>query len=134
MVTFITSPTLGKIAIIIKANDVVSSTTFFSDPLDELQLGLIATNQLRGIPKHKHLSYERKLNQTSEFLLIRNGSCKINLWGTLDEDVQSFVLNKGDGILLLGGIHSIDSQSDQLQILEVKQGPYAGSLDKEILE
>ena len=124
---------MGKLAIILKSTEEVETTTFFSSPEDEMQIGLISTGIDRGIPKHKHLSFERNLGSTSEFLLVRRGACTINLWGTEDEDVQSFELNEGDAVLLLGGIHSIDSQTKNLSFLEVKQGPYAGSLDKILL-
>jgi mannose-6-phosphate isomerase-like protein (cupin superfamily) len=127
------SKKVGKLAIILKSTEEVEITTFFSSPEDAMQIGLISTDIKRGIPKHKHLSFDRNLNSTSEFLLVRRGACTINLWGTEEEDVQSFELNEGDGVLLLGGIHSINSQSKNLLLLEVKQGPYAGSLDKILL-
>lgn len=134
MPTEVVSPSIGKIAIIVRAADSVSETSFFSDAQDAMQLGLIHTDKSRGIPKHKHLRFDRALTVTTEFLLIREGSCKVNLWGTETDETQSFILNQGDGILLLGGIHSIDALTDELLMLEIKQGPYAGSLDKVLLE
>ena len=129
----VVSEKIGKLAIILKSTEEVEATMFFSSPEDAMQIGLISTDFDRGIPKHKHLSFERKLSSTSEFLLVRQGSCTINLWGTEEETVQSFELNVGDGVLLLGGIHSIDSKTKNLLLLEIKQGPYAGSLDKIVL-
>ncbi len=129
----VVSEKIGKLAIIIKSSEEVEATTFFSSPEDAMQLGLISTDSDRGIPKHKHLSFERRISLTSEFLLVRQGSCTVNLWGTDEETVQSFELNIGDGVLLLGGIHSIDSKTKNLLLLEIKQGPYAGSLDKVVL-
>jgi hypothetical protein len=128
------SEKIGKIAIILKAADEVEATTFFSNPEDAMQIGLISTDINRGIPKHKHLLFERNLSSTSEFLLVRRGFCSINLWGTEEEAVQTFELKEGDSVLLLGGIHSIDSKTNNLLLLEVKQGPYAGNLDKVSLE
>jgi hypothetical protein len=128
------SEKIGKLAIILKADEEVNATTFFSDPEDAMQIGFISTDSNRGIPKHKHLLFERNLSGTSEFLLVRRGSCSVNLWGIEEETVQSFNLNEGDSVLLLGGIHSIDSKTKNLLLLEVKQGPYAGSLDKVLLE
>ena len=127
------SELIGELAIILKSTEEVEITTFFSNPEDAMQIGLISTDIARGIPKHKHLDFERNLTSTSEFLLVRQGSCTINLWGTEEEEVQSFDLSVGDGVLLLGGVHSIDSQTKNLLLLEVKQGPYAGSLDKILL-
>jgi hypothetical protein len=130
----VVSEKIGKLAIILKSTEEVDTTTFFSSPEDAMQIGLISTDFHRGIPKHKHLNFERNLNSTSEFLLVRQGSCTLNLWGMEEEEVQSFELNVGDSVLLLGGVHSIDSQTKNLLLLEVKQGPYAGSLDKILLE
>lgn len=130
----VVSKKIGKLAIILKSTEEVDTTTFFSSPEDAMQIGLISTDFDRGIPKHKHLNFERNLTSTSEFLLVRQGSCTLNLWGMEEEEeVQSFELNVGDSVLLLGGVHSIDSQTKNLLLLEVKQGPYAGSLDKILL-
>ena len=122
-----------KLAIILRATASVLKTQFFSEEQDLLQIGLIATSKERGIPRHKHLEFKRSLFKTSEFILVRVGSCNVKLQMLQDDEPIVVYLDVGDGILLLDGIHGFDSLSEELQLLEIKQGPYAGDLDKEYL-
>ena len=122
-----------KLAIVLKATAEASATEFFSDDQDSLQIGLITTNKKRGIPTHRHLEFPRNLLKTSEFVLVRAGACRVKLQMLKEDEPVVIELNVGDGILLLDGIHGFDSLSDELQLLEIKQGPYAGNLDKEYL-
>lgn len=127
------SKTGEKLAIVLKATAKVLATEFFSEDQDSLQIGLIATNKKRGIPTHRHLEFPRNLLTTAEFVLVRAGACKVKLQMFKEDEPIVIELNVGDGILLLDGIHGFDSLSDELQLLEIKQGPYAGNLDKEYL-
>lgn len=122
-----------KLAIVLRGSETSSETVFFSDTQDSMQLGLIRTDKKRGIPRHRHLDFERKLSKTSEFVLVRKGSCHVSLQMLITDKPQVISLVKGDGILLLDGIHGFDSLEDELILMEVKQGPYAGNLDKELL-
>jgi hypothetical protein len=122
-----------KLAIVLRATAKVSVTQFFSEDQDSLQIGLIATNKNRGIPTHRHLEFPRNLLKTAEFVLVRAGACKVKLQMFKEDQPIVIELNVGDGILLLDGIHGFDSLSEELQLLEIKQGPYAGNLDKEYL-
>lgn len=85
------------------------------------------------VPIHRHNIVERKINQTQEVLLVRSGSCRVELYDELLEITDSIVLQTGDVILLAEGAHRIEMLSE-CEILEVKQGPYAGVDDKTILE
>ncbi len=122
-----------KLAIVLRANDTSSETIFFSEVQDSLQIGLIATDRIRGIPRHRHLDYDRSLKKTAEFVLIRKGACKVYLQMFEYDEPIVVSLAKGDGILLLEGIHGFESIEEDLHLLEIKQGPYAGNLDKEII-
>ena len=47
--------------------------------------------------------------------------------------MESRILNAGDVILLAAGGHGFEMLEDS-EIIEVKQGPYAGDQDKTVLE
>jgi hypothetical protein len=81
------------------------------------------------VPAHIHNEVERKITQTQEVLIIRNGSCLVTLFDSNYTPIEKIVLEKGDVILLANGAHKIEMISE-CEILEVKQGPYAGNNDK----
>ena len=123
-----------KLAVFIPKIEYVKKTTFLTDESDYLQVGIIKTDKVRGIPRHRHLKFERNLYQTSEYLFVRIGTCRVSIWESEDSEAKSQILGPGDSILLLGGIHGIESLTEDLELLEIKQGPYAGELDKEIID
>ena len=78
---------------------------------------------------HRHKKFQRNINGTQEVLLIQEGKLKANFFDEEDNEVCSTILEKGDLILLLGGAHGFDVLQD-LRMIEVKNGPYAGDQDK----
>ena len=120
-------------AIVIRKNAKVQGITFFSPSNFSQQLGLMSRPKGYKVPLHRHNEVERKILNTQEVLVIRNGSCLIHIYGESLEDVNTTILNEGDVILLAHGAHSIEMLQDS-EILEVKQGPYAGDNDKTILD
>ena len=134
MSSIIFATTGQKLAIVMPKIEFVSKTVFLTDDADLLQVGIIKTDKARGIPKHRHLNFERNLDQTTEFLLVRSGACEVLIWENKESDPHRVVLEPGDSILLLNGIHALESLTEDLELLEVKQGPYAGVLDKELID
>ena len=49
--------------------------------------------------------------------------------GDKEEYCKSCVINSGDIVLLFGGSHGFKILED-LEMIEIKQGPYVGDLDK----
>jgi hypothetical protein len=116
-------------AIVIRSTESVSGIQFFSPSDYSQQLGLMTRPAGYVVPAHIHNEVERKISQTQEVLLIRSGSCLVTLFDSEFSPVESIVLKKGDVILLANGAHKIEMLSE-CEILEVKQGPYAGDNDK----
>ena len=106
------------------------ATRFFSKTDDPLQVGLICRRAGERIDRHFHLPFERHLDSTWEFLLVRNGSMTVTIYDDGKESIAERRLEEGDAILLMGGGHGFVAHDD-LTLLEVKQGPYAGGSDKE---
>ena len=116
-------------AIVIRSTESVPGIQFYSPPDYSQQLGLMTRPAGYIVPAHIHNQVERKIIQTQEVLLVRKGSCLVTLYDTYYSPVDSIVLNPGDVILLAHGAHKIEMLSI-CEILEVKQGPYAGESDK----
>jgi hypothetical protein len=62
-------------------------------------------------------------------LFIRNGKLRIDFYDAEKTYLESRILEKGDVILLIQGGHGFEVLED-LEMIEVKQGPYVGEQDK----
>ncbi len=76
-----------------------------------------------------HNDIPRKVNLTQEVLFIKSGQVKVNFYSIKKVYLESKVLNQGDVILLAQGGHGFEIIQDA-EIIEVKQGPYSGDIDK----
>lgn len=85
------------------------------------------------IPAHVHHEVPRDVRFTREVLCIRRGRVRIDLYTQAKQFVASEVLAGGDVILLATGGHGV-TILEEAEIIEVKQGPYAGIEDKERFE
>ena len=116
-------------AIVIRATSVVQGIQFFSPASYSQQIGLMTRPAGYRVPAHKHNLVERTIHATQEVLFIRAGECKVNLFNEENQILHAIKLLMGDVILLAHGGHEIIMETE-CEILEVKQGPYAGDADK----
>ena len=88
-------------------------------------------NRQKGykIQPHIHNKIERTINYTQEVLFIKNGLVRVDFYKTDKTYFKSKVLHSGDVILLSFGGHGFEMLKDS-EIIEVKQGPFAGNIDK----
>ncbi len=81
------------------------------------------------IEPHKHNPVPREVHYTQEVLFIKRGKLRVDFY---DEDrnyLESHILEAGDVILLATGGHGFEVLKE-IEMIEVKQGPYAGDKDK----
>jgi len=81
------------------------------------------------IPAHTHNPVLRQVSYTQEALFIRKGRVRVDFYSHAREYRTSRILGPGDVILLISGGHGFEVLED-LNMVEVKQGPYAGEKDK----
>ncbi len=81
------------------------------------------------IEPHVHNVVVREVHYTKETLIIRSGSVRVDLYDNDRNYLESRILNAGDIILLNDGGHGFRALDD-LEMIEIKQGPYAGENDK----
>lgn len=115
---------------IIRAELDVKTTTFITPPEFKQQVGYIVYPMHGVIKRHLHRSLERHLIGTSEVLLIRKGHCEIDIYNNDRELVATRELSAGDLMLMVGGGHGFRMLEDTV-FLEIKQGPYSGTDEKE---
>ncbi len=78
---------------------------------------------------HVHNPIPREVHYTQEVLFIRKGKLRIDFYNNEKEYLESRVLQEGDVILLVSGGHGFEVL-EELEMIEVKQGPYVGDHDK----
>jgi len=121
------------LAIVIKNSFSKEGIEFFTP--DEFSQQLAYMNHKKGkiIRAHLHNPVKREVHFTQEVLFIKRGKLKVNLYSKNKNPVNFFTLEAGDVILLVSGGHGFEVLED-IEMLEVKQGPYAGEKDKTFLE
>jgi hypothetical protein len=101
---------------------------FTADELSQ-QLASMSYSAGKTIPAHTHNIVRREVFYTQEALFIRKGRVRVDFFSRQLEYQTSRVLGPGDVILLISGGHGFEVLED-LNMVEVKQGPYAGVMDK----
>ena len=81
------------------------------------------------IQPHVHNPVVREVQYTKEVLIIRSGRLRVDFYDDNQTYLESRTLSAGDIILLARGGHGFEMLED-CEIVEVKQGPYAGDKDK----
>jgi len=122
-----------ELAIIIRASYVREGITFLTPNDYSQQLGYMNRRAGYRIAAHIHNSVPRAVTFTREVLVIKSGRLRVDFYCEDGKYVESRILNAGDVILLAAGGHGFEMLEDS-EIIEVKQGPYAGDQDKTILE
>ena len=94
-----------------------------------LQLGFINHKAQTYIKPHTHRNYLRKIKKTTEVLLIKKGSLRVDFYFK-KKYLFSKVINKDNILILIEGSHGFKVLKT-CSIIEIKQGPFNSALDKE---
>lgn len=81
------------------------------------------------IAPHVHNPVARQVHYTLEVLLIKRGRLRVDFYDAERNYLESRTLGAGDTILLATGGHGFEVL-EEIEMIEVKQGPYAGDQDK----
>lgn len=118
-----------KLAIIIRSGYIKEGIEFFTDDQDPLQIGYMNRNKDYIIPPHRHNAVARTIQFTHEVLFIKTGKVRVDFYDNVQLYLKSCVLEQGDVILLADGGHGF-KMLESSEIIEVKQGPFVGKMDK----
>jgi len=102
---------------------------FFTPNDYSQQLAYMSHPTGKEIQPHVHKKVQREVHYTQETLFIRKGKLQVDFYSDDQQYLESRVLEAGDVILLIKGGHGFKVLED-LEMFEVKQGPYAGDEDK----
>ena len=117
------------LAMIIKDSYSKPGISFFTP--DELSQQLAYMKHPSGtkIEPHVHNPVRREVHYTQEVLIIKRGILRVDFYDDNKTYLKSHILEKGDVILLIKGGHGFEV-IEEVEMVEVKQGPYAGDDDK----
>jgi mannose-6-phosphate isomerase-like protein (cupin superfamily) len=102
---------------------------FFTDNDLSQQLAYMRHPAGKVIDPHVHNPVRRSVHYTQEVLLIKKGKLRVDFYDNDQNYLESRVLEEGDVILLATGGHGFEVL-EEIEMIEVKQGPYAGDQDK----
>jgi mannose-6-phosphate isomerase-like protein (cupin superfamily) len=117
------------LAIIIKRNFQKDGIEFFTPDDFSQQLAYMKRPKGYIIKPHVHNIVERKVQYTQEVLFIKKGKVRVDFYDDERNYLKSIILEEGDVILLAHGGHGFE-MIEETEMIEVKQGPYAGDMDK----
>jgi hypothetical protein len=118
-----------ELALIVRRSFWQEGIEFFTPSTYSQQLGYMNRPKGYVIPPHVHNPVVREVQYTKEVLFIKSGRVRVDFYTDLQDYLESTILEKGDVILLAYGGHGFE-MLEASEILEVKQGPYAGDADK----
>ncbi|HEV2136869.1 MAG TPA: hypothetical protein VGR47_21800 [Terracidiphilus sp.] len=81
------------------------------------------------IEPHLHNPVRREVHYTQEVLFLKAGRLRVDFYDHDRHYLESRVLAAGDVILLIEGGHGFEVL-EEVEMIEVKQGPYVGDQDK----
>jgi hypothetical protein len=121
------------LSVIIRVNYKSDGIEFFTPGDFSQQLGYMHRKKNHMIPPHTHNIVKREVSLTQEVIVIKSGKVRVDYYDNDNNYLESKILYQGDVVLLAGGGHGFQMLEDS-EMIEVKQGPYAGDMDKKIFE
>lgn len=116
-------------AIIIRADYYNEGIEFFTPDHFSQQLAYMNRPSGYAIKPHIHNKVQREVHFTQEVLFVKTGKVRINFYNDDQRHLKSIIVQTGDIILLASGGHGFE-MLERTELIEVKQGPYAGEKDK----
>jgi mannose-6-phosphate isomerase-like protein (cupin superfamily) len=120
----------GEMYALIVRNEFSQPGINFFTPGDlSQQLAYMCHPAGKVIEAHFHNPVPRTVTYSQETLFIKRGRLRVDFFDDKQNYLESRELKAGDVILIVKGGHGFQVL-DELEMIEVKQGPYAGDQDK----
>ena len=103
--------------------------TFFTPNNSTQQFGYMKHSKKHIIKPHLHKKRVTKISYTTEVILILKGRLRVDFYNTLKKYLFSKILKEKDIIMLVSGGHGFKVLKN-IEMLEIKQGPYSLAKDK----
>ena len=103
--------------------------TFFTPKESTQQFGYMKHKKKYVIRPHLHKKRLTKILNTTEVILILKGILRVDFYTQFEKYLSSKILKENDIIMLVHGGHGFKVLKD-VEMLEIKQGPYSLNKDK----
>ena len=117
------------IALVIRSGFAKPGLHFFTPDDFSQQLAYMQHPAGKVIEAHIHTPVPRAVSLTQEVLIIKRGRLRVDFYDTRHAYIRSLILGSGDVMLLASAGHGFEVIED-VEMIEVKQGPYIGDQDK----
>ncbi len=117
------------LAYIIKDNHQCDGVDFITPDEYSQQVAYMHHPAGKVIDAHVHNAVQRSVIFTQEVLFIKRGKLRVDFYDEYEDYIESRILEKGDCLLLVSGGHGF-KVLEEIEMIEVKQGPYSGDQDK----
>ena len=117
------------LAIIVRESYQKEGIEFLTPNSYSQQLGYMKRPAGYIISPHVHNPLPREVEYTKEVLFVKSGKIRADFYDENKNYLESRMLNRGDVVLLAFGGHGFE-MIEASEVIEVKQGPYAGESDK----
>ena len=102
---------------------------FFTSKEATQQFGFMKHKKNHIIKPHKHNKRLTRILRTTEVILILKGTLRVDFYNDKNKYLFSKIINEGDIIMLVYGGHGFKILKN-VEMIEVKQGPYSLASDK----
>jgi mannose-6-phosphate isomerase-like protein (cupin superfamily) len=117
------------LALVLRSTFDKPGITFFTPDDFSQQLAYMRHPAGKVIDPHVHNPVPREVHYTQEVLFLKRGRLRIDFYDDTRNYLESRVLGGGDVVLLAAGGHGFEAL-EEIEMVEVKQGPFAGEKDK----
>ena len=118
-----------QFALIVRSSFREPGIHFFTPNHFSQQLAAMRHPTGHVIAPHVHNPVPREVHYTHEVLFVRKGRLRVDFYNDAGTYLESRELGTGDVLLLSAGGHGFEVL-EEVEMIEVKQGPYAGAADK----
>jgi quercetin dioxygenase-like cupin family protein len=123
----------GQVLAYVIRGTMTADKTVFPIPHEvELQVGFVVYPAGGVVAPHRHSPITRTITRTCEVVVVKIGRCDVDLYADTPTVVATQELRTGDILLIVSGGHGFRMIEDTI-LLEIKQGPYFGLDEKELI-
>jgi hypothetical protein len=108
----------------------LKGVNFLTSPEDTQQIGFMKHKKNHIVLPHLHKKRLTKINFTTEVILLLKGILRVDFYDKKRKYLFSKKINAGQIIMLVSGGHGFKVIKD-VEMIEVKQGPYNPKKDKQ---
>ena len=121
------------LAMIIRNDYTCEGVNFITPSEYSQQVAYMHHSAGKIINAHVHNLVHRNVVLTQEVLFIKKGILRVDFYDEYEDYLEIRELYSGDLLLLISGGHGF-RVIEEVEMIEVKQGPYAGENDKKRFE